>query len=206
MSLKSSFFIIFSCFDLSVPSRLNELIRYGFTEKEIILIQNQLVDFTNNILLKFNSILNDCKNSINEMETRRNSMLKKYKNLRPNYHNLLELNKILLNDCKVLGTIPFSTMARLAFISSALLKSIFESKLITTKQYYSVFSTVNSPMIEFQKDMQLLIKNKINKNTFLKKYGHLRPGTYDITVKRYDQSEFSIQQSINFQKNIKMIY
>ena len=202
---KIEFFIIFSCFDLSVPSRLNELIRYGFTEKEIILIQNQLVDFTNNILLKFNSILNDCKNSINEMEIRRNSMLKKYKNLRPNYHNLLELNKILLNDCKVLGTIPFSTMARLAFISSALLKSIFESKLITTKQYYSVFSTVNSPMIEFQKDMQLLIKNKINKNTFLKKYGHLRPGTYDITVKRYDQSEFSIQQSINFQKNIPRI-
>jgi len=50
---KIEFFIIFSCFDLSVPSRLNELVRYGFTEKEIILIQNQLVDFTNNILLKF---------------------------------------------------------------------------------------------------------------------------------------------------------
>ena len=49
---KIEFFIIFSCFDLSVPSRLNELVRYGFTEKEIILIQNQLVDFTNNILLK----------------------------------------------------------------------------------------------------------------------------------------------------------
>ena len=122
-----------------VPSRLNELVDYGFTKKEISLIQNQLIDFTNNILLKFNFILTDCKNSINKLEMRRISELKKHKNLRSDYYNKLELSKTLLNDCKVFGTIPFSTMARLAFISSALLKSMFENKLITVKQYYSSF-------------------------------------------------------------------
>ena len=202
---KVEFFVLFSCFDLLVPTRLNELINYGFTKKEISLIQNQLIDFTNNILLKFNLILADCKNSISELEMRRINELKKHKNLHSNYRNLLELNKTLLNDCKVFGTIPFSTMARLAFISSALLQSVFKNKLITAKQYYSVFGTVNSPMIELQKDMKLLTKNKIDKTTFLKKYGHLRPGTYDITVERYDKNQFSMQQSTDFQKKSSKI-
>ena len=41
-------------------------------------------------------------------------------------------------------------------------------------------STVSSEMIFDQKTM--------NKHSFLKKYGHLRPGTYDILSKRYDAS------------------
>ena len=39
-------------------------------------------------------------------------------------------------------------------------------------------STVSSQMIFDQKTMR--------QSTFLKKYGHLRPGTYDILSKRYD--------------------
>ena len=34
----------------------------------------------------------------------------------------------------------------------------------------------------------LLSKSKISKKIFLEKYGHLRPGTYDITIPRYDSN------------------
>ena len=33
---------------------------------------------------------------------------------------------------------------------------------------------------------------RIRENDFLKKYGHLRPGTYDITVPRYDEMDLSV--------------
>ena len=32
-----------------------------------------------------------------------------------------------------------------------------------------------------------LTNNKISKSEFLRIYGHLRPGTYDITINRYDK-------------------
>ena len=31
-------------------------------------------------------------------------------------------------------------------------------------------------------------KRKLDKKNFLKKYGHLRPGTYDILSPRYDEA------------------
>ena len=42
---------------------------------------------------------------------------------------------------------------------------------------------------EFSSDSILLSNNEIDENTFFEKYGHLRPGTYDITSLRYDQME-----------------
>ena len=67
------------------------------------------------------------------------------------------------------NTIPFATMARLAFVASAFLKSMLDQKIISSDQYYSIFSTVNSPMIEFQKDLQILSKKHTfnNNNTQL---------------------------------------
>ena len=45
---------------------------------------------------------------------------------------------------------------------------------------------------------------KLDKKNFLLKYGHLRPGTYDIMSKRYDQLKgFNIgAQSKNKKKNV----
>jgi len=39
-------------------------------------------------------------------------------------------------------------------------------------------------------DLELVSKNKIKKISFNSKYGHLRPGTYDIMSKRYDEKNY----------------
>ena len=36
-------------------------------------------------------------------------------------------------------------------------------------------------------DLDLVQKGTISPKKFMVEYGHLRPGTYDITSKRYDQ-------------------
>ena len=59
-------------------------------------------------------------------------------------------------------------------------------------------NSISSPVSEFQNDLFELKKGKISKNEFLEKYGHLRPGTYDITVNRYDKTS-------EFLKNLKIL-
>ena len=41
--------------------------------------------------------------------------------------------------------------------------------------------------------------SKISKINFNKKYGHLRPGTYDLMSKRYDEKKYFI-----FKKKVKL--
>ena len=59
-------------------------------------------------------------------------------------------------------------------------------------------NSISTPVSEFQNDLFNLKNKTITKNNFLKKYGHLRPGTYDITVNRYDKTpEFLKNLNVN---------
>ena len=53
-------------------------------------------------------------------------------------------------------------------------------------------NSIDSPLSRFQND-QIKFRNKeLPKKQFLNKYGHLRPGTYDINAIRYDQNPLLI--------------
>ena len=48
---------------------------------------------------------------------------------------------------------------------------------------------------------------RLNQKDFMKKYGHLRPGTYDIMSKRYDQLKgISILTKISLKKQLILSY
>ena len=57
-------------------------------------------------------------------------------------------------------------------------------------------NSLNTPLSQFQNELILFSNGKLSKKDFLSKFGHLRPGTYDITVERYDKEN-------PFLKNIK---
>ena len=51
--------------------------------------------------------------------------------------------------------------------------------------------------------------NNLTKSSFLKKYGHLRPGTYDISSYRYDEKpnlyfDWKIKGKLYFKKEFKL--
>ena len=96
--------------------------------------------------------------------------------------DLFNASELLLKDCKSLGTIYFSTMARIAFIASIILKNLVRSGHVSEKFLDEFMNSINSPLSQFQNDQINYMKKKITKKQFLQKYGHLRPGTYDITV------------------------
>lgn len=95
----------------------------------------------------------------------------------------------LLRDCAINGTLPFSIMARRGFIAEVLLRSI-ETKGVLSPTTVSAFrSSVPTVLTEFLHDMQACQRGESDWSAFMRAYGHLRPGTYDILASRYDQHE-----------------
>ncbi len=96
--------------------------------------------------------------------------------------NLYFIDKIywILEDCKKFGTLPFAGLARCGFISMEILNSFVKEKIISQEEKFKFLSTIKTITTEMNDDL-----NKLNKKEFIKKYGHLRPGTYEITSKNY---------------------
>lgn len=184
---KVEFEILFSCYDFTIDSRLKELTKHNFSLKEISTIKRSLQEFTNQVIFDFPRISECCKNSILELEKGRLKLLSE--SASSTSYEKLEKAEKLLKNCKELGAIPFSTMARIAFIASILLKSLQRSGLIRASFVDDFMNSISTPLSEIQKDILDYGKKKISKKDFLEKYGHLRPGTYDILAKRYDTDD-----------------
>ena len=198
---KVEFEILFSCYDLALKSRLKELKNFGMSQKEIDNIENKLKTFSNNIFQEFHNISDECSNLVNKMKYNRKQILKKTAN--PNYLHSLNVSKQLLNDCKILGTIPFSAMARIAFIGSIMMKSLLKEGYIDSNFYDNFMNSIETAVSEFSDDFGKYCNNKLSKKKFLIKYGHLRAGTYDITARRYDQ-ESALFENLDFMNNKKI--
>lgn len=86
----------------------------------------------------------------------------------------------LIEDCKRYGTLPFSGVARLAFVGTLLLKSLEEVGYLNSLDLELLLSRVESPAKRLLQDAKSL-----DRKTFIARYGHLRPGTFDIRVLNY---------------------
>ena len=198
---KVEFYILFSCYDFTFENRKKELEEFGFSKKEIIEIKERLIEFTNKIILNFPNMKESCLKDAKKMAENRlkiNSKILKKSNDKKIFWECAE--KLLL-DCKKYGAINFASMARIAFIGSALLKSLQEKNVIDEKFYHNIMSSISSPLSEIQHDLDFYSKKKLSKKDFLKKYGHLRPGTYDITAKRYDENQDFFKNITFFKKS-----
>ena len=206
---KVEFDILFTCYDLSLKNKLKELKQFGFNQKEIDEIFKQLFLFTKNLISNFPTFSKSCTISINNMTKNRVCFMKEIKKS-SNYYQKLQTAEKLLNDCINFGIIPFSKMARIAFISTAILRSLVNQNYISQKEFDKFMNSLETPLSRFQHDLIALTNNNISKSEFLRIYGHLRPGTYDITINRYDKDNpfLNIIKSSNFNKiksfNIKI--
>ena len=132
------------------------------------------------------------------------TILNQLNNSERRYNELIFAAEQLLRDCKEYGTKPFSLMARIAFIASNMLKSLVSSNTITQQYYDEFMQSIETTLSEFQNDVIKYQNNTMTKKQFLKKYGHLRPGTYDICIPHYNQNHQFLEelklQHISFNK------
>jgi phosphohistidine swiveling domain-containing protein len=91
----------------------------------------------------------------------------------------------LLNDCETLGLVPFSVLARYAFIAVALVQSLGQVGLFTDEECEAIFRSIPTIATQMSKDLARLGSGQMTKAEFLQLYGHLRPSSYDITSPSY---------------------
>ena len=89
----------------------------------------------------------------------------------------------LINDCRRFGTFQFSVLARFAFIANILLKSLVSVGVLNDRRFHEFFETISTIPNMLINDL-----SEMDSKTLLEKYGHLRPGTYDIESKSYKEN------------------
>ena len=121
-----------------------------------------------------------------------------YKTKKKNIENL----KLIIKNCKLYGIIPFAQAARHGFIAKGLIDSLVCKKVLSQKRSIELQKVVNTVTSNFLEDINLVKKNKLTKSSFFNKYGHLRPGAYDITSSNYrEMKNISFEKSINTKKH-----
>lgn len=86
-----------------------------------------------------------------------------------------------LHGAKVVGEV-FAGAARAAFIATAILKSVERLGRVDRGFTDVLISSIRTVGRQVSDDFKVL-----DKVTFLRRHGHIRPGTYDIRVQRYDE-------------------
>ena len=95
----------------------------------------------------------------------------------------------LIDDCFSLGTIPFAILARHGFIARSLLLSLVSRGVLSQEDINHVLGGIHTVAGDLLNDIQRYRVGNLSHSVFMQKYGHLRPGTYDILSKRYDQMD-----------------
>lgn len=173
---KVEFEIIYSCYYFGLKEKLLKLLKYGFKKNELKNIEKSLVNITNSII--------NIKNGLYKKDLNKSKLLnQKFNDIVNSDLSLIDKIYWLIKDVKRYGTLPFAGVARAGFIAIQILNSFVEKNIITHDEYNKFLKSLNTVSKQLSKDVKTLSKKK-----FLKIYGHLRPGTYDILSPRYDES------------------
>jgi len=172
---KVEFDIIYSCYTMDLPERLESLKERGFNEDDCQEILESLRHLTNGIIRSDTGLWKQDVHKLDELKQRQKRVLES---------NLSQIEKVywLLEDCKRYGTLPFAGLARAGFIAVQLLQSMVRVGVLSSSEYDCFMGAMKTVSSDMKQDLRL------GKTQFLKKYGHLRPGTYDIMSPRYDET------------------
>jgi hypothetical protein len=173
---KVEFEIVFSCYTLDLPQRLERLAEAGFSTCEREQIAASLRTLTNRIV--------DPREGLWRADAAKLSVLKERREkLMSSDMDALERIYWLLEDAKRYGTLPFAGLARAGFVAVQILKSLVAVGILTPADYDAFMASVSTVSGQLARDCA-----KLDRTSFLARYGHLRPGTYDILSPRYDEA------------------
>ena len=178
---KIEFEIVYSCYYFGLPEKLKRLKDHGFNENEIKRIEYALLDLTNHIIDPEIGLYKSDIEKISKLE-------ENYAKIESSDISLVDHIYWLIEECKEYGTLPFAGIARAGFIAIQFLRSFVDTGIVTQNEcdiYMNSIYTVNKQMND---DLQKYYTGRLTKEEFVGTYGHIRPGTYDIISKRYDEA------------------
>ncbi|MBF0305369.1 MAG: phosphoenolpyruvate synthase [Alphaproteobacteria bacterium] len=173
---KVEFDIIFSCYTPVLPEATEALKEHGFRDGDLEVLRQSLRRLTNNIIHHKRGLWRGDLDKLAVLERRRERL---------NGAAADPVTRIywLLEDCKRYGSLPFAGLARAGFIAVQLLRSLVSIGVLSDADYQAFMTSLNSVGAQMRSDRLTL-----GRTPFLARYGHLRPGTYDILSPRYDEA------------------
>ncbi len=172
---KVEFEILFSCYTLDLPERLQVLREHDFSEQDTALLADSLRRLTQGIIHPESGLWKQDIERIQRLELRQQELIQA---------NLDPIAQIywLLEDCKRYGTLPFAGLARAGFIAVQMLRSLVSTEILSAQEYSQFMAQLDTISSSMSQDFA-----QLSRSGFLQKYGHLRPGTYDLSSPRYDE-------------------
>jgi glutamine kinase len=173
---KVEFEIIFSCYTLDLPQRLGRLAEAGFSQADMGELSSALRRLTNRIIHGESALWRRDREKI-DLLARRLPAIREAK--------VDKISRVywLIEDCKRYGTLPFAGLARAGFIAAQLLQSFVTAGVLSIEEHATFMASLDTVGSRIGHDFA-----RLGKEEFLARYGHLRPGTYDILSPRYDES------------------
>lgn len=87
--------------------------------------------------------------------------------------------------CRDEGALPFAHLARAGFVAASLLRSAVARSILTVERCAELTNSVTTVAGDMARDAWQVKTGFLSRSAFIDRYGHLRPGTYDIGTPAY---------------------
>jgi choline kinase len=165
-------------FDRQVP-RLSE---YGLSDEEIRTFRASLLSLTDPLLGGRLRPIEGLLREVSDLSKRREEILAACPRTADSIPRTV---RTLLQECRRRGTLPFSILARYAFIATSFLKSLVARGVLTEAEYHDLRAGMPTITTQVSQDLKRLSAGAVTREAVLRLYGHLRPGTYNILSPSY---------------------
>lgn len=153
--------------------RLRELRQAGFTHGDTVALVDSLRTLTQRMI----------DGSWHEDRRRIGLLDKRWQALSASRQEPMRRFGLLLEDARDFGAVAFAGLARVAFVAVQMLRSLVTIGVFSAGEIERFMLSMNTIGSQLGRDF-----GQMEREEFLKHYGHLRPGTFEIGAARYDES------------------
>lgn len=161
--------IIYSCYSLNLEKRASKDLKKVLTKSEIKTLIYSLKNINNLAIKEKGEDFEKIKSLLIKQEKIQKSKLYYFDKIY--WH---------VENCKKFGTLPFAGLARCGFIAIELIESFVNGDIFSQEDKNKFLNSITTISSEMSNDVL-----KLSKHNFLKKYGHIRPNSYEITSLNY---------------------
>ena len=180
---KVEFDVAFTIYDFDFEPRFEERYPGLLSRNEFTQYTNLLRSLTQDwIRLDTDGTLSWSKRQIATLQSRQQAYDRNPSD-DPTY--LVSRIRTLLEDCRNFGTLPFSILARDGFIAETLLRSAAVRNAVSASRLLEFRRSIHTIAHDLLHDVTALMAGDMEFEVFMDRFGHLRPGTYDIRSMRY---------------------